>query len=106
MQPKPPSLGSPFVVTHHLLRRTSNSDAGRFKSWERVELSEPLSAIFVGRRMKSNGKADCDFEFGYEYKPVAFFEVWLFAYRSDRDFLVVLPSDATGVKDEKHGSHL
>ena len=94
-----PDLGQRVRVRACLSRRASSGVDGlwrvvRLKSWERTELPVTVPGIFVGHRRKSNGSTvDRGPEEGIEYKPVAYFEVWLVAYDTARDIFVCLPSD-------------
>jgi hypothetical protein len=96
-----PKLGTRVIAKAFLKRGPSYGvdDYGRstsLKSWERTEFDGEawVHGIYVGRRMKSNGRVlHHGGEDGIEYKPIAYFEVWLVAYAENRDILVCLPKD-------------
>lgn len=96
-----PKMGARVVTKAYLVRTSSYGlDAygrqTRLKIWKRIEPEgqAEIHGIYVGRRMKSNGSAVYHGpEEGVEYKPVAYFEVWLVAYADNRDILVCLPTD-------------
>lgn len=101
MQAVTPAMGERVIAKAHLIRKSSygRDEYGRnirMKSWERTEFRDSAwtHGIYVGRRMKSNGTAiNQGYEEGVEYKPVAYFEVWLVAYADNRDILICLPKD-------------
>ena len=103
-----PRLGARVVVEAFLLRKSTVLDHGRSKVWERVPAEEPVTGLYIGRRMKSNGYNHFDFESGIEYRPIAFFEAWLVVHDDKRDFLTCLPSDVKEIKenDDQESSRL
>ena len=108
MQQLTPKLGAKVKARAHLTRGVSYGrddyyHQTRLKTWERTEFVAPVHGIYVGRRLKSNGSTVSHGEDGIEYRPVAYFEVWLVAFADNRDILVCLPKDVTldrGEKDE------
>jgi len=99
MQQVTPKLGAWVTASAFLVRKSSYGKDDRLhdvrlKIWERIPLDTPTPGVYVGRRMKSNGSTYYHGpEEGIEYKPVAYFEVWLVAYAENRDILVCLPQD-------------
>ena len=99
MQQVAPKLGARVVAKAFLTRRTEYVPGNTFirerrlKVWDRTPFKDPLHGIYVGRRNKSNGDTQYDYDAGFLYTPVAYFEVWMVAYADNRDILVCLPSD-------------
>lgn len=101
MQKLEPKMGDRVIVRAVLERsesygRDDQYRPTRLKTWERKEfLGEAWQrGIYVGRRRKSNGSTVYHgIDEGTEYRPVAYFEVWLVAYSESRELLVCLPKD-------------
>jgi hypothetical protein len=98
MQQLTPKLGGRVVTRAFLTRGVSYGKDDyyrntRLKTWDRQECKEPIHGVYVGRRLKSNGSTYNHGEGGIEYKPVAYFEVWMVAFADNRDILLCLPTD-------------